>query len=88
MVSYKIQWEARAAKELRSIDRAQAQRILKSVTRLEDNPDLGKRLRGRFKSFRRLRVGRYRVIYCQKKRELIILVLRVAKRAEVYHNHT
>ena len=87
MASYKIQWEARAAKELRSIDRVQAQRILKAVTRLEDNPDLGKRLRGRFKRFRRLRVGDYRVIYCLKKHELIVLVLRVAKRAEVYHNH-
>lgn len=88
MASYNIQWEARAARELRSIDRVQAQRILKAITRLKDNPDLGKRLKGRFKSFRRLRVGDYRVIYYPKKRELIILVLRVVKRAEAYHNYT
>lgn len=88
MVSYSIQWEARAAGELRSIDRVQAQRILKAVTRLRDNPELGKRLRGRFKRFRRLRVGDYRVIYCLKKSELIILVLRVAKRAEAYNHRT
>jgi mRNA interferase RelE/StbE len=88
MASYRIQWEARAAGELRSIDRVEAQRILKAVTRLQDNPELGKQLRGRFKGFRRLRVGHHRVIYCRKKRELIILILRVAKRAEVYDHHT
>ena len=84
MASYNIQWEPRAIKELRAIDRIPAIKILKVVTKLQDDPALGQSLQGRFKRFRRLRVGDYRVIYHVRHQALIILILRVAKRSDAY----
>lgn len=88
MASYNIQWEPRAIKELRAIDRIQAIKILKVVTKLRDDPSLGQALQGRFKQFRRLRVGDYRVIYHLRQKELIIIILRVAKRPDAYRPFT
>ena len=88
MASYNIQWEPRAIKELRAIDRIEANTILGAVTQLQHDPALGQVLQGRFKRFRRLRIGDYRVIYHLKQKELIILILRVAKRPDAYRPFT
>jgi len=84
MVSCKIRWDSQALKELRKLPRENAVRILKAVSFLTDNPLSGLPLRGAFQSFRKLRVGEYRVIYSFQKDVAVIRILRVAHRLEAY----
>ena len=86
MVSCKIQWDSRALKELRKLPREAAVRILKAVSALDNDPLSGLPLKGAFQSFRKLRIGEYRVIYSFLKDVAIIQILRVAHRREVYRS--
>ena len=82
--SISIKWEDRAVSELAALPRADQQRVFDSVGGLSESPLRGKPLSGKWKGFRRLRVGRYRVIYAFDGVELLITVLRVAHRRESY----
>tara|TARA_Y100000310_G_C19955493_1_gene478802 strand:+ start:106 stop:384 length:279 start_codon:yes stop_codon:yes gene_type:complete len=54
-------------------------------TKLARSPKrYGKPLRSTLKNLRSLRIGNYRVVYAVKNRELIVLVLTIAKRDKVY----
>ena len=86
MASCKIQWDSRALKELRKLPRENAVRILKAISSLAENPLSGTPLKGAFQSFRKLRVGEYRVIYSFQKDVAVIQILRVAHRRRVYHS--
>jgi mRNA interferase RelE/StbE len=86
MASCKIQWDARALRELRKLPQESAVRILKAVSSLADNPLSGPPLKGAFQSFRKLRVGEFRVIYSFQKDNAVIQILRVAHRREVYRS--
>ena len=86
MASYKIEWDARALKELRKLPNEIAVRILNAISPLSENPYLGQQLKGAFQNFRRLRVGDYRIIYSIMNEILTVRILRVAHRREVYHS--
>jgi len=86
MAFCKIQWDSRALKELRKLPRENVVRILKAVNSLAENPLSGKPLKGAFQSFRKLRVGEYRVIYLFQQDVAVIQILRVAHRREVYRS--
>jgi mRNA interferase RelE/StbE len=70
------------------LDKPEAQRIMHFLReRLEpiDNPrSLGKALSGRLGTFWRYRIGDYRIICDIKDQELIILVIRIGNRKDVY----
>jgi mRNA interferase RelE/StbE len=51
---------------------------------LSNNPELGKPLVGRLSGLWSLRVGNYRAIYSIKNNELLVLVLRLGHRKNVY----
>jgi mRNA interferase RelE/StbE len=53
---------------------------------LPNNPYLGKKLVGDLSSFYRLRVGDFRVIYQVIDQELIVTIIKVRHRKEVYKN--
>ena len=84
MNSISIRWERRAVKELSVLPRRDQQRVFDAVADLRSDPLQGRILSGRWKGFRRLRTGKYRVVYAFDGRELLILVVRVAHRGEVY----
>ena len=86
MDSYKIVWEKRAVKELSKLPRDMAERILTRVSDLKNNPESGKKLKGSFLHYFRLRVGAYRIIYRFEKKELIIAVLRIGHRKDIYQS--
>ena len=48
------------------------------------SPHLGSALKGHLRGLRRLRVGDHRVLYEVRDDELIVLVVRIAHRREVY----
>ena len=79
-----IRWERRALKEAASLPKADRLKVLAAVESLTEKPLRGECLSGQWKGMRRLRVGYVRVIYAFDGRSLLILVLRVRHRREVY----
>lgn len=83
-MSYSIKIKSSAAKALRKIDVKERTRLVRAIDRLADEPSAGAALKGEFGGLRRLRVGRYRIIYEAIHQELTILVVRIGHRQEVY----
>jgi mRNA interferase RelE/StbE len=82
--SISIRWDRRAVKEAQAFPKRDRSRIFLAVGALADDPLRGLQLSGEWKGFRRLRVGRYRVIYAFDGRELAVSVIRVGHRRNVY----
>jgi mRNA interferase RelE/StbE len=88
-VSYEIEWAApalRELRELRRLDKQTARRVLRAITGLAGDPrPAGVRaLSGHPAGTMRLRVGDFRVVYVIDDEEIRILVVRAARRREVY----
>jgi mRNA interferase RelE/StbE len=83
-MSYAIQFRPSAARAMEKLPRSVQARIRDAVDRLAEDPFPPgvKKLAG--ESGYRLRVGDYRVIYDVSHRELIVLVVRVGHRPDVY----
>jgi mRNA interferase RelE/StbE len=58
--------------------------VVAAIDLLCDTPAAGSALKGEFEGLRRLRVGHYRVVYEWQHNELLILVVRIGHRREVY----
>ncbi|WP_420174367.1 type II toxin-antitoxin system RelE family toxin [Luteococcus sp. OSA5] len=82
---YTISYVPSAAKTIRKLDKATARRLLEAIDGLAVDPCPPgciqlKGGRGEL----RIRVGDYRVVYDVQDDELVVLVLRVGHRREVY----
>ena len=73
-----------AAKALQALPRPERLRLLTAIDRLCESPSAGSALKGEFEGLRRLRVGRYRIVDEWQQQELVVLVVRVGRRKEVY----
>ena len=73
-----------AAKALAALPKADRVRLVEAINLLCDTPAAGSALKGEFEGLRRLRVGNYRVVYEWQRSELVILVVRIGHRREVY----
>lgn len=80
-MNYNIIYEKRCLKYLKKLDRNIQLRIIKAINQLP----LGdvKRLQGNTENYR-LRVGSYRIIFSRDDEKLIILIIGIAPRGEVY----
>ena len=88
-MAYRVELSAEVARELGKLDRQQAKRILKflyeRVAKLDDPRSIGKALHGsRLGEFWKYRIGDYRLICKIEDDRLIVLVLRVGHRKEIY----
>lgn len=83
-MTYSLRIKASAAKSLKKISRTDRLRIIDAIDRLGDEPTAGGVLKGEFSGLRRLRVGDYRVIYEVSAGELVILIVRIGHRKDVY----
>ena len=85
MDSYRIEWRASAARELRRLDRSVIPRIHDAVRSLASNPFPHGccKLKGSECTFR-IRVGDYRVVYDVMQGRLIVEIVRVRHRKDVY----
>lgn len=82
---YRVEFDRRAAKELGSIEKRDARRLRDEILALggEPHPPGSIKLAGTDDLYR-LRVGNYRVIYAVEEDRLVILIVRVGHRREVY----
>ena len=58
--------------------------MVETIDLLCDTPAAGSALKDEFKGLRRLRVGHYCVVYEWPRSELVILVVRIGHRRDVY----
>jgi len=88
-MSWRIKFDPAAERELKKLDKSIARRILNFLLNRvaqSDNPRiLGAALTGsKLGDFWKYRIGKYRVIVVIEDDVLTILVLKVAKRSDVY----
>jgi mRNA interferase RelE/StbE len=81
---YRLLYLPGAEKDIRALPGSVAGRVRNAVERLAENPRLGKRLAGELVPFRSYRVGDYRVVYEIRDQELIVLVVMLGHRREIY----
>ena len=81
---YSLKIKQSAFKELQCLEKKERRRIVEAIDQLAVHPHVGKLLKGGFSGLRRIRVGNYRVIYEINEGEVLILVLRIAHRRQVY----
>ena len=86
MASYSIEWKRSAAQELKKLPREVVGRILTAVEQLatEPYPSGVRKLVGAEHTYR-IRVGDYRIIYSVMASALIIEIIRVGHRRDVYN---
>ncbi len=84
MASYKIIVKKSVAKDLRSIPKKDVQRILSAIQKLADDPrpPQAKKLSGQERY--RIRQGNYRILYTIEDDKLVICVVKVGNRRDVY----
>jgi len=83
-MGYQIRIDPKAEKELLKINNKDQNKILVAMGELQKNPYLGKKLKGVFQGTFCLRAWPYRIIYEIFKQELIIVIIRVGHRKDVY----
>ena len=86
--NWTIEFAPAAQKELDGLDKPVARRISKflyeRVAKLDDPRKIGEKLKGTLSEFWKYRVGDYRLICSLEHGRLIVLVLRVGHRREIY----
>ncbi|WP_405480276.1 type II toxin-antitoxin system RelE/ParE family toxin [Streptomyces sp. NBC_00009] len=88
-MKYAFRFTTHAQRQLRSIDRQQALRILTALTPLGDDPhrdDADTKKLTRHDGLYRLRVGGFRVVYEIHDNVLTVLVVHLGNRRDVYRN--
>ncbi|MEM4834782.1 type II toxin-antitoxin system RelE/ParE family toxin [Ferroplasma sp.] len=82
-MDYTIVWSLKAAKQMEKLDRSIAKRIYEKVDQLRQNPE---RYVEKLVSYPyyRLRIGDFRVIIGIQSQTLIVLILKVGHRSDVY----
>lgn len=86
-MTWQIKWQDSALKQLRSLDKPIQGRILKYLKErvIESPKDFGPELIGDKLGLWRYRVGDYRIICQLQNEKLIVLVVSVGHRKEVYN---
>ena len=86
-MAYQVKWHEKAVEDLRDVDKKTAKGLIERIKEYlpQDPISLGKPLHGEFKGLYQYRYGRYRVLYAIDRKENTLLILRVGKRKEIYH---
>lgn len=83
-MTYRLILAGRAEKELDALDRPIRDRIVKALSRLKEDPYHSPNVKALSGGGHRLRVGDYRILYEVKDDLLVILVVKIGHRREVY----
>ena len=84
---YKVLIKNSALKEIQRIPKTFRIKIIETIDCLANNPSpSGVKKLENFKNSYRVRVGQYRIIYKIEDRQLIVEIVKVGNRKEVYRN--
>ncbi len=82
---YTVRIEKQALKYINKLDRPTARRIRDAIDSIAEDPKVGKPL-SEHGSERSYRVGGYRILYDVYDNELIVVIVKVNPRGQVYDN--
>src|SRR6056297_191973 len=85
-LAWKIEFTPKAEKDLKKLGKAESRRVVSFLRqRVALNPkELGGQLKGQLREFWRYRVGDYRVLATIRDEHLLVLVVRIRHRKDVY----
>ncbi len=81
---FEVRIDKNARNFINKLDGSVQKRIIKKLDELSVNPEIGKPLTANLSGLWRLRIGDYRVIYQIRKLELVVLIVKVGHRKNVY----
>jgi mRNA interferase RelE/StbE len=85
MARYKLEISSTAEKQLKKLSPEDQLRVVKAILRLRSEPfPKGSRKLSGYDDVFRVRVGRYRVLYSVAAKKLIIIVLKIGHRKDIY----
>ena len=85
MACYNIRWKSSAARELRKLPKDVIARLIADIELLASDPfPSGARKMITVQGAFRLRVGQYRIIYRVFDQELVVEIVRVGHRRDIY----
>lgn len=89
-MSYQVFIYPAALSALESLPRQNRNAIRNKIDALAEDPfpDDSKALKGGVKGFYRLRVGDYRIVYSVKKKRLVVVIIKIGHRREIYQKLT
>lgn len=85
MARYKVEISRTAEKQLRKLGASDRRRVVHALIELGDDPHPpGSRKLNGYTDVFRIRVGTFRVLYSVEGRKLIVIILKIGHRKEVY----
>ena len=85
MARYELEISRTAEKQLPGLPRADRIRVVRTMQALADDPfPRGSRKLSGYDDVFRVRTGRYRILYSVSERRLVIVVLKVGHRRDIY----
>ena len=87
MAAYNVELSNQAERVIRRMaerEPALYQRVVRSLDDLGRDPFQGKRLTGDLKGRYSYRIGTYRIVYLIRQRELLVLVIDIGHRRDIY----
>ena len=84
MEKYKITFKKSVAKDLKSLPKSDIKRILSKIVSLSENPRRKGAIKLSGENLYRIRQGLYRIIYEISENELVVQVIKVGHRSDVY----
>ena len=85
MARYKIEISQSAERQLKKLRREDLLRVVKAMLALGDDPHpKGSRKLTGYDDVFRIRAGQYRILYSVSGRKLIIIILKIGQRKDVY----
>jgi len=81
---YQINFDKNVKNFFEKLDKFEQKRIIKKIEDLKENPYLGKRLAGNLFGLWKLRVEKYRVLYKIIQDKLIIMIIDMGHRKNIY----
>lgn len=85
MARYSIEISRTAEKQLKKLSRDDQRRVVKDIFNLADDPyRQGSRKLTGYDDVFRIRVGHYRVLYSVSAKKVVIIILKIGHRKDVY----
>ena len=81
---YQINFDKNAKDFLKKLKKNEQEEIIKRIEKLREDPQLGKRLAGNLFGLWKLRIDKYRVLYRIINDKLIIIILDIGHRKNIY----
>lgn len=83
-MDYKVLFHKKAKNFFNKLDNSNKKQLSKAIDKLKSNPKKGKPLSGNLSGLRSLRITKYRILYKVHDDKLLIFVLKLGHRKDVY----